>query len=354
MFHRPSQRKEFGVFLPVANGGWIISKTTPTLDGLYAQNRAAAVKADEVGMDFVMSMAKFRGFGGETDHWGTALESVTMMAGVAEATRNVKIWATIHPLLQNPAVAAKMIATLDHISGGRAGLNIVAGAYKGEFEQMGAWDDSLSHDDRYALTEEWTTIVKRLWSEDCVDFEGRYFTMKDCQSKPKPLSRPRPDLICAGMSDRGFEFSVREADVCFIGGRTTDERRDASLRAKKTAESIGKPIKTFAMCTVVHGDTDAEAEAKIEHYKSGADMGAILAMLESWGVPAEKLSSVAAAQGAFMTQTVVGSPQTCGARIEDFLRYCELDGLMLIFPDYVEGLTMFGADILPRLRAVFS
>jgi pyrimidine oxygenase len=83
-------------------------------------------------------------------------------------------------------------------------------------------------------------------------------------------------------------------------------------------------------------------------------MGAILAMLESWGVPAEKLSTVAKAQGAFMTHTVVGSPQTCGALIEDFLRYCELDGLMMIFPDYVEGLTMFGTEILPGLRAVFS
>jgi pyrimidine oxygenase len=247
-----------------------------------------------------------------------------------------------------------MIATLDHISGGRAGLNIVAGAYKGEFDQMGAWDDSMTHDDRYALTEEWTTIVKRLWSEDSVDFNGKYFTMKDCQSKPKPLSKPRPDLVCAGMSDRGFQFSVREADICFIGGRTPDERRDASLRAKKAAEAMGKSIKTFAMCTVVHGDTDADAEARVEHYKSGADMGAILAMLESWGVPAEKLSSVAAAQGAFMTQTVVGSPKTCAAQIEEFLRYCELDGLMMIFPDYVEGLTMFGAEILPGLRAVFQ
>ena len=66
------------------------------------------------------------------------------------------------------------------------------------------------------------------------------------------------------------------------------------------------------------------------------------------------LSSVAAAQGTFMTQTVVGSPKTCSAQIEEFLRYCELDGLMMIFPDYVEGLTMFGAEILPGLRAVFS
>ena len=146
-----SSKTDFGVFLPVANGGWIISDTTPKLDGLWKQNLAAAVTADEVGMDFVMSMGKWRGFGGETNHWGSSMESVTMMAGIAQATKRVKIWATAHTLLHNPVVIAKMITTLDHISGGRAGLNIVAGAYKDEFDQMGAWDDSLSHDDRYVL-----------------------------------------------------------------------------------------------------------------------------------------------------------------------------------------------------------
>ena len=88
-----------------------------------------------------------------------------MMAGIAAITKRVKVWATLHAILHNPAVAAKMITTLDHISGGRAGLNIVAGAYRGEFEQMDAWDESLDHDARYDLTEEWTKIVKRLWRE---------------------------------------------------------------------------------------------------------------------------------------------------------------------------------------------
>ncbi len=75
------------------------------------------------------------------------------------------------------------------------------------------------------------------------------------------------------MCDRGFQFSVREADVCFIGGRTPDERRDASLRAKKIAEAMGKTIKTYAMCTVVHGDIDAQAAAMVERYKDGRRHG---------------------------------------------------------------------------------
>jgi pyrimidine oxygenase len=344
------QACEFGVFLPVANGGWIISSTTPPLDGLWKQNLAAAVTADEVGMDFVMSMGKWRGFGGETNHWGVQMESLTLMAGIATSTKRVKLWATIHPLLQNPAVAAKMITTLDHISGGRAGLNIVAGAYRGEFDQMGAWDDTLSHDDRYELAEEWTHVVKRLWSEPSVTHQGRFFTMKDCESNPKPLQAPRPELICAGMSDRGFNFAVREADSCFIGGRTAEERRDSSRRAKAIAAQCGKQIKTFAMCTIVYAETDAKAEALVERYKEGVDMGAVIEMLKSWGVAPERLTDVARRQGAFMTQTAVGSPATCAERIEAFIAEAELDGLMLIFPDYVEGLKMFGADILPAYR----
>jgi len=347
-----SSKTDFGVFLPVANGGWIISDTTPKLDGLWKQNLAAAVTADEVGMDFVMSMGKWRGFGGETNHWGSSMESVTMMAGIAQATKRVKIWATAHTLLHNPVVIAKMITTLDHISGGRAGLNIVAGAYKDEFDQMGAWDDSLSHDDRYVLAEEWTSIIKRLWSEPSVTHEGRFFHLKDCVSDPKPLSRPRPDMICAGMSDRGFRFSVRESDACFIGGRSMDELRDASRRAKTVAAEMGTTIKTYAMCTLIHADTDAKAEALVDHYREGTDMGAIINMLRSWGVPPERLSAVAETQGPFMTQTMVGSPATCAEKVEHFTQYCELDGLMMIFPDYVEGLKMFGAEILPRLNTV--
>ena len=348
--------KEYGVFLPVANGGWIVSQTTPPLDGGWTQNRDAAVAAEAAGFDFAMAMGKWRGFGGATGHWGTSLEAVTMMAGIAAVTSRIQIWATLHAILFNPVVAAKMIATLDHISNGRAGLNIVAGAYRGEFAQMGAWNDSLSHDDRYDLADEWTEVLTRLWSERRVDFHGKYFDIADCVCDPEPLRRPR--LICAGMSPRGFDFSVRRTDGCFIGGRNEDETRDASRRAKDLAAKLGKPIKTYAMMTVVWGETDAAAEAKAAKYREGLDEGAVAGMLESYGVPKDGSGGAnamtARAQGAFMTQTAIGSPATCAERIEAFVRTCDLDGLMFIFDDYPSGLAMAGTQILPRLRRAHS
>src|ERR1700760_116291 len=230
--------KEYGVFLPIANGGWIVSKATPPLDGGWEQNRDAALIAEEQGFDFVMAMGKWRGFGGETGHWGRSLEAVTMMAGIPPLTKRVKVWATLHAILHNPVVAAKTIATLDHVSGGRAGLNIVAGAYRGEFEQMDAWDASLDHDARYDLTEEWTQIIKRLWTEPSVTFKGRYFDFQDCVSEPKPLKPPF--LICAGQSARGFEFSVREADGCFIGGPGGAEKTAPPPRGQVVGAPRGK------------------------------------------------------------------------------------------------------------------
>ena len=342
--------KEFGVFLPVANGGWIVSRTTPVLDGGWAQNRDAALLAESEGFDFVMAMGKWRGFGGDTGHWGTSLEAVTMMAGIAAVTSRVKIWATLHATLHNPAVAAKMIATLDHISGGRAGLNIVAGAYRGELEQMDAWDENLSHDARYDLTEEWTGLVKRLWTAPSVSFEGKHFTFQDCVSEPKPLHPPF--LICAGMSKRGFDFSVRECDGCFIGGSDRGETRAASLRAKALAASLGKTIKTYCMMTVITAETDVEAEARAQEYRDVWDEGAGLGMLESYGLSGNAMT--ARARDAFMTQTVVGSPATCASQIEQFMRDCEIDGLMFIFDDYQEGLCVTGRDILPALRKAFA
>src|SRR3978361_2228436 len=96
--------KDLGIFMPIANGGWILSSTAPTIDASYAYNREAALIADEIGLDFIMSMAKWRGYGGVTKHWSPALDSQILMTALAVETKRVKIWTTVQTLLQNPAV----------------------------------------------------------------------------------------------------------------------------------------------------------------------------------------------------------------------------------------------------------
>src|ERR1700694_5145805 len=83
--------KDFGIFLPVANGGWILSSNAPPLDGSYDYNYKVAMLAEHHGYDFIMSMAKWRGYGGVTQHWRYSLESQVLMAALAAVTKRVRV-----------------------------------------------------------------------------------------------------------------------------------------------------------------------------------------------------------------------------------------------------------------------
>jgi len=347
----PTSGPELGIFLPIGNGGWIMSETAPHPQATYDYNRKAAVLAEEAGLDFIMSMGKWRGYGGTTDHWGRTLESVSMMSGLAEATSRVKIWATIHTNLFHPAIAAKMYTTMQQISGGRAGMNIVVGAYAQEFSQMGLWDESLDHAARYRYTEEWTSVLERLWSEDSVTHHGEFFDLDDCQSRPHP--DVRPTLISAGRSPAGVDFQARHCDGSFLTADDLPGLRKVSDQVKAAAAENGRSIKTYSMCTVVLGETDAEAEAKRREYGRGADIEAIVNMKTSWGLPLDKAMSMTAAapeDEAFQTAVVHGSPATVSERIAELVEETGIDGLMMIFPDYHADLPVFGETVLPLLR----
>nr|WP_321983922.1 LLM class flavin-dependent oxidoreductase [uncultured Lichenicoccus sp.] len=350
--------KDIGLFMPTANGGWILSSTTPPIDGSFEYNRTAALLAEEIGLDFIMSMAKFRGYGGDTNHWASALDSLVLMSALAAQTGRVRIWTTFHTLLQNPAVAAKMIATLDHVSHGRAGLNVVPGAYKGEFAQMGAWPAEIGHDQRYDLATEWLQAVKRLWTEDSVTAHGRYFTLEDCRSLPKPVQTPRPFIVAAGMSERGMRFAIEETDAIFVGGCDDTELLRVSHDAKALARSAGRRLRTYAMMILVIEDSDAAAEATVAHYRSGFDEGAFYGMLRSYGMIDAEIGRenafTARARSGITAPHIAGSPETVTRRMTGLMQQCDLDGMMLIFPDYQAGLRRFGADILPALRRHFT
>jgi pyrimidine oxygenase len=347
--------KDLGIFLPMANGGWILSTTAPKLDGSYAYNRNVALLAEDSGFDFIMSMAKWRGYGGITQHWRSALDSQILMAALAAITRRVRVIPTVHTLLQNPAVTAKMVATLDQVSGGRAGLNVVTGSYKGEFEQMSMWRNDVGHDERYDLADEWIQVIQRLWTQDAVDFNGRYFTMHDCQSDPKPTQRPF--LVCAGTSEKGICFTAERMDAMFVGGRNDAELAGVSNRVKAIARAAGRTIRTYSMLTLVIGASDAEAEAEADYYRSGFDEEACFGMMRAYGFLDAEIGRenafVQSARSGFMSARVIGSAATVAARMIELMETCSLDGIMLIFPDYLKSMPVFASEIMPRIRAHF-
>ncbi|AGL17346.1 LLM class flavin-dependent oxidoreductase [Actinoplanes sp. N902-109] len=344
--------KEYGVFLPIGNGGWMLSGTAPHPEATYAYNRRVAVDAEQIGLDFIMSMAKWKGFGGSTDHWGQTLESMTLMSALAEATSRVRIWATMHANIHHPAIAAKMFTTLQDVSAGRAGMNIVNGSYAAEFEQMGLWDPALSHAERYRMTEEWTQAVTRLWTEDSVTMKSDFFTLDECESRPHPATRPA--IISAGRSEPGRRFQARYADGAFLSADNLDQMRDFSRSVHDMAAGFGRTVHTYSMLTVVLDDTDDAAAAKAARYSAGLDTQALINMRTSWGIPAE--TARAWAEGAtgteaFQTPYVTGNADTVTAHIQQIMAEAELDGLMLIFPDYHADLLPFGETVLPALRA---
>jgi pyrimidine oxygenase len=344
--------KDYGIFLPIGNGGWMLSTTAPHPEATYAWNRRAAIHAENIGLDFIMSMAKWRGFGGTTDHWGRSLESMTMMSALAEATSRVKIWATMHANVHNPAVAAKMYTTLQDVSGGRAGMNIVNGAYADEFAQFGIWDAGLSHADRYVMTELWAEAIIRLWTEDSVTMRTPFFDLIDCQSRPHPAVRPA--IISAGKSEDARRFQAKYADGAFLAADSLDEMRSLSRDVHKRAAANGRTCKTYSMLTVAQDETDELAAEKVREWGAGLDREALALMRASWGVPEDQARAWAAGaigEAAFQTPYVAGSAKTIIEHITYIVGEAELDGLMLIFPEYDQDMVLFGETVLPALRA---
>jgi pyrimidine oxygenase len=341
---------ELGVFLPISNNGWIVSKTSPQYKPSFELNRAVTQKAESFGFEFVLSMARWRGYGGETEHWDHSLESISLMSGLAAVTERIELYATVHPTTINPYVAAKMIATFDDISGGRAGLNIASGWDRFELSSFGAWPGDEHYRERYDLAEEWLQIARELWETGRCSFQGKYFAVEDALSLPVPPGHV--PIVNAGMSPRGLEFSARFADLSFVmvGDEDTARLFASTLREKAQERALESEVKMAAAFTVVAADTDEQAHALVEHIRAGADTEAIGEMVRrasnTGTSTAATLENVK--RKTFQTTLLIGSPESVAVQMKGYAA-AGVDSFLLMFPDFVADLEYFGQNVLPLL-----
>src|SRR5262252_4241217 len=209
---------EVGIFLPIGNNGYLMSTTSPQYMPTWQLQRDLGIAAEALGYDFLFSMSKWRGFGGATRFWDFTLESVSVMTALAASTRRLRLIATMSPPLLHPVVAAKMAATIDEISGGRFGINIVTGSSLAEYDQMGVLPPGYD-DYRYAYASEWLAVIKRLWTKPAVDFDGSFFHLRDCVLAPKPIQTPRPFLVCGSSRPSARARHDRTMSSAAFGGQ---------------------------------------------------------------------------------------------------------------------------------------
>jgi pyrimidine oxygenase len=350
---------ELGVFIPIGNNGWLISTTSPQYKPSFDLNREVVQRAERFGFDFALSMIKLHGFGGPSQFWDYNLESFTLMAGLAAVTTHIQLFATCAVLTLPPPFAARMAVTIDSISGGRFGINIISGWQRREYTQMGIWPGAEHYRRRYDYCAEYVMIMRELWENGRSNFKGDFFQMDDCRLLPLPTTRI--PLICAGQSDAGTRYAAQYCDYNFCAGGGVNQPLSSTnsvARLVEVNEELGHDCGALILQMIIADETDAAATAKWEHYKAGTDVEALRHRDEQafddpntdpYSTKNRRrtmgVEHLPTNQGVF-----VGSYAAVAQMLDELATVPGVRGVMLTFDDFLIGMEQFGTRILPLLR----
>jgi F420-dependent oxidoreductase-like protein len=272
--------------------------TLPQIKRTWPEARDAAVEFDRLGFDHLWVC----------DHvYGVPLptlpifEAWTELAAVAALTERAGLGTLVTPpFFRNPAILAKQVATLDHVSNGRAVVGLGAGWFEAEFTATGCAFPRLG--ERMRALEETAEILKRLWSEPRATFEGRHFSVKDAICEPKPVVRAdgtaRPPILIGGGGERVLMgIAARHADVWnnLAVFQPQLGRKIEALRRR--CDELGRDFETLEVsqqCVVVIAPDEAAARTALEKAGRvyGGHMGSALAEHGIWGAPARVIDAI--------------------------------------------------------------
>jgi FMNH2-dependent dimethyl sulfone monooxygenase len=270
---------------------------------------------------------------------GPDLEAWMLAAALAAVTHRIELMVATHPGIVTPQVVAKMGATLDRISGGRAAVNVVAGWWQEEMDLFGNGTWLGPADQRAARQEEFVRVLKALWTEETTAFSGSYFTVASTSLGPRPWRAEGPPIYAASRSPEGREVVARHCDWWFADYKpgytafeanlalVTADVRDMSDRAHTAGRQLGYGLSAHVICA----DTMEEAAARAEEF-------------EAYGKQDRKALRLASSLGAGL----VGTPRLVAERI---LRYeaAGIGCLMLRFHPMREDMARFADRVMPLL-----
>jgi len=348
-----------GVFGANCSSGRSATKVPERWSASWADCLRLARMADEAGIDFILPIGRWKGYGGDTDFHGETLETKTWAAGLLAATKRIIVFGTVHAPLFNPIIAAKECVTCDQIGEGRFGLNIVAGWNEGEFEMFGV--KQRDHERRYAFAQEWVDVVKRAWSEgEDFDFDGQFFKLAGIRANPKPHGGTRPIIMNAGSSGTGQAFALRNCDAFFPA--TNASLKSIEGTAKKVAEvkaqarTFDRDIEVYTVGHVICRPTQQEADEYYQHtIIENADWGAVETMMALRNIKRDSLTAdeYAAKRHYFAANAIggypfVGTPDKVADELANLSR-AGVRGIAFSLVNYVDELPYVCEEVLARL-----
>jgi dimethylsulfone monooxygenase len=351
-----TNKLKIGLFGSNCSSGRAVTKVPERWSGNWPDNLNLARMADEAGIDFLLPIGRWKGYGGDTDYQGSTLETITWATGLLASTKHITVFGTVHAPLFNPVIAAKEMVTADHIGEGRFGLNIVVGWNEGEFEMFGV--EQREHEDRYEYAQEWLDVIKLIWSDqEDFDFQRKYFNMRGIKGKPKPFGGTRPLMMNAGSSATGQAFAIRNCDAFFLQASRDSlaETAERVTTVQERAKQSGREIGCYAVGVITCRPTRKEAEdyyhySIVEHADWSAVDG-ILALknISPQTVPMQEYvlrrSQYAQGMGGL---PIVGDPDFVAQQLAD-LSKAGLTGIGVSLVNYAQELPFFCDEVLPRL-----
>src|SRR5580692_5028618 len=259
---------KFAYWVPNVSGGLVISNIEQRTSWDIDYNIELARIAERSGFDYALSQIRFTaGYGAEFQH-----EPVSFSQALLAATEKLKVIAAILPGPWTPAVVAKQIATINHLSKGRVAVNIVSGWFRGEFAAIGQpW---LDHDERYRRSEEFIRALRGIWTEDAFTYKGFFYHFDNYSLRPKPIA-PLPEIFQGGSSRAARDMASRVSDWYFTNGNTPEEIAKQVNDLRRKAGEANHSVKVGVNAFVIARDTEEEARKTLAEIIEKADPDAV-------------------------------------------------------------------------------
>jgi len=341
----------YGYWLPVF-GGWLRNVPDEGMEPSWEYVKKLAQRSEQIGFDVTLIAELFMNDIKGID--APSLDAWTTAAALAAVTEKLELMVAVRPTFHAPAILAKQAANVDRISNGRLALNVVSSWWADEARRYGIQFEE--HDDRYARTAEWLTVVNGAWSEASFSFHGRYYNVEETVLEPKPVRKPRPPIYAGGESEAAKALITRECDAYVTHGdpveRVVPKVRDIQSRR----EAVGLPPMSYGMAAyAIVRDTEDAAQRELARVTNVATDSPGYGNYQDW-IAHTRLDQHVSLEDYSVSNRglragLVGTAEVVAERIIA-LEQAGVDLLLLQFSPQLEEMERFAEEVIPLVESV--